>query len=51
MRAMLVRIGGMNPFSSAHGVRNFETPYPQRFLFLLDGQLLSNWSEEVVLTS
>lgn len=37
MRAMLVRIGGMNPFSSAHGVKNFETPYPQRFLFLLDG--------------
>lgn len=26
MRAMFVRIGGMNPFSSAHGVKNFETP-------------------------
>lgn len=37
MRAMLVSIGGMNPFSSAHGVKNFETPYPQRFLFLLGG--------------
>ena len=26
MSAMLVSIGGMNPFSSAHGVKNFETP-------------------------
>lgn len=26
MSAMLVSMGGMNPFSSAHGVKNLETP-------------------------
>jgi hypothetical protein len=26
MRAMLVKMGGMKPFSSAHGVKNLDTP-------------------------
>lgn len=34
IRAMLVRMGGTNPSASAHVVKNFDTPYPQRFLFL-----------------
>lgn len=41
MRAMFISIGGSNPLSIDHGVRNLPTPYPQRFLLLLTVSTLS----------